>query len=168
MLTCLMFAVIVPIVLNSIIDSSINSEVVIDGTNAANYEAWQTNINGPGADVQIGYDLYFFDVQNADEILEGAKPVVVEVGPYAFNEFYYKFNIEWSDGGDTVTYNTQRFYIFNAGRTGPGLSEFDELTLPYPTVLGFQYLLSKIPYNTSVLVESYILVRMNRNRNPNF
>lgn len=28
--------------------------------------------------------IYFFDVQNVNEILQGAKPVVKEVGPYVY------------------------------------------------------------------------------------
>lgn len=83
---------------------------------------------------------------------------MIEKGPYAYDEYYNKFDIEWSDGGDVVTYNTQRFYVFNAERTAPGLSENDNLTLPYATVIGFQYLLSTIPINVTIATELYIEV----------
>lgn len=89
--------------------------------------------------------MYFFDLQNPDAVMDGAKPVVVETGPYAYKEYYYKFDISWSDSGDTVTYNTQRYYVFDPENTAPGLQETDQLTLPYPTVIGFQYLLGTIP-----------------------
>lgn len=87
------------------------------------------------------------------EILSGAKPVVVEKGPYAYNEYFYKFDIEWSDDGDLVTFNNQRYFVFDAARTGKGLNEDDVLTLPYATVMGFQYLLSKIPVEATELME---------------
>lgn len=160
MVSCLLLGVIVPVILNGIVNVLIDQQVVVDSTSAPNYEAWQTNAQGPGTDVQIGYDIYFFDVQNPKEILQGAKPIVTEVGPYAYNEFYVKFDISWSDGGNVVTYNTQRYYIFDEERTGAGLSESDEITLPYPTALAFSFLLSQIPYNTTVLVDQYIQVTL--------
>jgi hypothetical protein len=158
MISCLLLGVLIPVILNALVDRMIDQQVVISSTDAPNYEAWQTNVEGAGTDVKIGYDFYFFDVQNPKEILQGAKPIVTEVGPYAYNEFYVKFDISWSDGGNVVTYNTQRYYIFDEERTGAGLSESDELTLPYPTAIGFAYLLSKIPYNTTVLVDQYMQV----------
>ena len=88
--------------------------------------------------------MYYFTVQNPSEILQGAKPIVTQVGPYAYNEFYVKFNISWSDNGDTVTYNTQKYYLFDNNRTGPGLSEQDTLLLPYPTAITFQNLLNGV------------------------
>ena len=104
------------------------------------------------------YDLYYFDVQNPEEALTGAKPILAEVGPFAYDEYFEKFDISWSDGGDTVTYYTYRYYIFNQERTGPGLTENTEVMLPYPSVAGFQYLMDKIPLEDQQLIEYGILV----------
>jgi hypothetical protein len=109
-------------------------------------------------DAQIHYNLYYFDIQNPDDILIGAKPIVAEIGPFAYNEYYYKFDIEWSDGGDTVTYYNQRFYTFDQSRTGPGLTEFTEVTIPYSTVSGFQYILAQVPVAVEDLVDVAINV----------
>lgn len=97
-------------------------------------------------------------MQNPDEALTGAKPVLVEVGPYAYDEYFEKFDISWSDGGDTVTYYTYRYYIFNQERSGPGLKETDEVFLPYPSVAGYQYLMNEIPLDQQQLIENGILV----------
>lgn len=77
--------------------------------------------------------------------MKGAKPVVVERGPYVYDEYFQKFDIEWTDGGNVVTYNTYRYYIYNSEKSGPGLSEYDNITLPYAAVLGFEYLLTQVP-----------------------
>ena len=90
--------------------------------------------------------------------MNGEKPVVAEVGPYAFNEYFTKFDIEFTDGGDTVTYNIYRYYVFDQARTGPGLTQFDNITLPYPSALGFQYLLGTIPYEKSLLLDYLLIV----------
>ncbi|RYY81667.1 hypothetical protein EON63_14940, partial [archaeon] len=140
-------AIIVPLVLYSITDQIINTEVVIDSTSAPNYDLWHTNAHGTGFnEAKVHMDLYYFDLQNHDDVLyEAAKPILVEKGPYAYDEYYYRFDIEWTDDGDTVSYFMQKYYVFNQDRTGPGLQEFDTILMPYPTVVGFKYVIDEIP-----------------------
>jgi hypothetical protein len=83
----------------------------------------------------------------------------VEVGPYAYDEYFEKFDIKWSDDGDTVTYYTYRYYIFNKERSGPGLTEDDDIRMPYPTVAGFQYIISSVPVPLEMFVDLAINVR---------
>ena len=90
-----------PLVLCSILDSGIRYQVVIDGTSSPSFDIWQTNNYGDGAKNQITYNIYFFHTQNPEEIVRGERPIVVELGPYAFNEYFYKFDISWSDNGDS-------------------------------------------------------------------
>ena len=109
--------------------------------------------------------MHFFDIQNPHGILDGEKPVVIDMGPYAFNEYFVKFDIKWYDDGDTVEYNTYRYYIFNQERTGPGLSIEDQLTVIYPTTVALEYMIAGIPYNASVLLEEYILGALDQKYN---
>lgn len=134
-------------------------EVVIDSTSAPQYDAWQNNVYGDGAEhVQIKYNLYYFEVQNMAAALSGERPKLMQVGPYSYDEYYVKFDIVWTDNGDTVTYNTQKYYIFNAENTGPGLSESDQLTLPYATVSGFNYLLSTVSEEDQMKIDHVLHV----------
>ncbi len=110
-------------------------------------------------DYKVHFDLYFFDLQNPVEALQGQRPVVVEVGPYAYNEYFFRFDIKWTDDGDTVTFYNQRFYVWDQARSGPGLSQTDQITLPYPTVSGFQHILDSLPVAVSDMVEVGIDVR---------
>lgn len=109
--------------------------------------------------IQISYNLYFFEVQNMADALNGARPKLMQVGPYAYDEYYVKFDITWTDGGDTVTYGTQKYYLFNPDKTGPGLTEDDQITLPYATLIGFEYLLSTIPVEAQELIDASIDVK---------
>lgn len=102
--------------------------------------------------------MYYFDLQNPNETLHGEKPVVVEVGPYVYDEYFVKFDIEWTDHGDTVSYNTQKYYIFSPSDSGAGLTEDDTFLLPYPAVLGFQYFLSTIPPEAQAALDYVMLV----------
>jgi hypothetical protein len=150
----LLIAVLIPLVLESAIYEGIHDQVVVDGTNAHAFDTWQTNMYGEGDDLEVYYKTYFFDVQNPLEALQGAKPVVVEKGPYCYREYFQKFDISWSDHGDTVTYNNQRVYYFNEDCTAPGLSMHDNLTLPYASTLGFNFLLDKIPAEANELIDA--------------
>lgn len=149
-------AFIIPAIIDSLVNESIDEQVIIDSTNAPNYQSWQTNVEGPGEEIQIMYDVYYFDLQNPVGVLNGQKPALIELGPYAFNEYFNKFDITWSNDGDVVTYYTQKYYIFNQGRSGPGLTEFDNITVPYPVVIAFQYYLSLIPVSTTELVNAQL------------
>ena len=85
-------------------------------------------------------------MQNKDDVsYNAAKPVVTEVGPYTFIEYYNKFGIKWYDDGNLVEFTTQTYYIFDESLSNPGLTLNDKITLPYLPAIGFEYLLSSIP-----------------------
>lgn len=107
-------------------------------------------------DVKITYNVYLFDLQNPTDVLAGETPVVVETGPYVYDEYFQKFDISWSDGGDTVTYNTRRWYIFNQAASGPGLTDKDMLTLPYPSAIGFEYLLDGLDPSINAALDEHV------------
>ena len=104
--------------------------------------------------MKLKYNLYYFQVHNMVETLQGARPQLVQQGPYAFDEFYVKFDIEFSDDGDTVTFNTQKYYVFNQEETGPGLLINDQIVVPYACVVGFEYLLSEVPVAANELLDA--------------
>lgn len=157
MVTALFMSVILPLIIFQLADDMITNEVVIDSTEAPNFQQWQTNAHGVGArKSKIHYDLYFFDIQNAADILNGARPIVTEIGPFAYNEFYYRFDIKWFDDGDTVQYYLQRYYVFDQERTLQGLTEFTPFTVPNPVVASFQYVLSEVPVEAEEFVDEAI------------
>jgi hypothetical protein len=151
-----LLALTAPLVLDALIQAGIRESVVVDSEAASAYATWHTNIYGEGDDVDVYFNVYFFDVQNPKDILDGSRPVLLEKGPYSYMEYFLKFDIAWSDDGDTVTFNTQKYYVFNPETSGPGLSEHDNLTLSYATSLGFQYLLEKIPVDANAFLDGLI------------
>lgn len=160
-LLCLLFALIVPLVFYTLEIDGIHDEIVIDSEHAASYNLWQSNFYGHGEKRPIYYDLYIFDVQNPVSALRGEKPILVQRGPYAFMNYFNKFDIQWSHDGDTVQYRLQTFYIFNVERTGPGLSPTDNVTLGYPSGLGFEYLLQQIPISAQELLDAALTTKIN-------
>lgn len=142
----LVLGAIAPLLVNTLVYSGIRDAVVIDSVDASSYDVWQSNFFGDSDDPPVvNYDVYLFDLQNEHAALNGSRPIVAERGPYAFLEYYNKFDISWADDGDTVTFSSQKFFIFNPKRTGAGLSLDDEIKIPYPTAIGFQFLFQEIP-----------------------
>ena len=160
-LLSLFIGIIIPLVFYQLESEGIKEAVVISGKSSISYDIWQSNIYGKGKKPIIHYDIYIFDLQNTESSLNGSKPIVVERGPYAFHEYYNKFDIYWSDDGNVVHYKSQRFYVFDASRTGPGLKTNDVITIPYATVVGFNYLLSQIPVETQELLDTAIETQIN-------
>jgi hypothetical protein len=155
-LLCLLVGLIIPLVFYRLEVAGIHDSVVISSKDSVSYDIWQSNFYGSGKKPIIHYDIYIFDLQNPAETLNGSQPVVVEKGPYAFHEYYNKFDIYWKDDGNVVHYKSQRFYVFDAARTGPGLHPTDVITIPYATVIGFNYLLSTIPVETQQMLDYVI------------
>lgn len=92
---CLLMGIIAPVVLDVLLNDGINDSVVIDSTSATSYQTWVQNNAGTDDDVPISYELYIFDVTNADEAALGEKPIIVERGPYYYQEYFEHFNVEF-------------------------------------------------------------------------
>ncbi|GMT03457.1 hypothetical protein PENTCL1PPCAC_25631, partial [Pristionchus entomophagus] len=85
------------------------------------------------------YDFYFFNVTNEDEIIyEGAKPHLVEVGPYSYIETEFKEGIQWLDDNTRVYYRSNKTWVFHPENSCTGCTEADIVTLPnaaYATIM---------------------------------
>ena len=60
----LVSAVIIPVLLNWVINDAIVAQVVIDSSASPNYEAWRTNVNGPGDEVSSFFSFYLAKLIN--------------------------------------------------------------------------------------------------------
>lgn len=150
----MVLSVVVPLVLTVLKNSGIADEVVIDSFSSPNFDIWQSNYYGTGKKREVLCNLHLFSVQNPILALQGEKPIMLEQGPYVFHQYFNKYDIEFLDGGNIVQYRLQNFYIYDPALSGPGLSLDDKVILPYPTALGFQYLLDMIPVEAEVLLDA--------------
>jgi len=169
----LLIALISPAVLEQLLNDAINSEAVMSMSNP-NLGAWETNVpparrrleeleervevdgdilgaldDAATVHSNINYDLHYFHIENPDEVMNGEKPRVTELGPYSYDEWYNKFDVSFSENGEEVTYNQQKYYTYNSEASNPALTEEDEIRLIYPTVVGFEYLLGQVSRSLS-------------------
>ncbi|KAM6986271.1 platelet glycoprotein 4 [Aplochiton taeniatus] len=116
-------AILIPIG-NSVIEGTVNKEVVLEpGTTA--YD----NFNSTG--VAVYRQFWLFDVKNPVEVVEyGAKPVVIERGPYTYKTRYLpKVNITSNDN-HTVSFLLPAGAIFEPSMSvGPEEDNITSLNL---------------------------------------
>ena len=49
---------------------------------------------------------------NPERILQGDVPVVVEYGPYVYQQLMIKYNLSWANNGEILNYRNQESWIF--------------------------------------------------------
>lgn len=60
--------------------------------------------------------IYMMDFTNAADVLKtGAKPNFTEVGPFVYGEGSERYDLEWSDEDDLLSYNEWMFYKYIPG-----------------------------------------------------
>ncbi|XP_060519996.1 sensory neuron membrane protein 2-like [Cylas formicarius] len=106
-----------------------------------NTEQWDVFLKMP---FPVTFNVYLFDVQNPDEVMSGAKPVVKEKGPYTYKLNRWKSNITWDQKSDEISYFEYERYQFDEDATKP-LFETDTVTL------------LNIPYNSILLTTEHLM-----------
>ncbi|XP_055299621.1 sensory neuron membrane protein 1-like [Sitodiplosis mosellana] len=83
----------------------------------------------------IDFRVRLFNVTNKEEIIEGKKPKLQEIGPYFFEEWKEKFEMVDDDAEDTVTYHYRNKFIFRPDLSD-GLTGDEIITMPHPLIMG--------------------------------
>uniref|UniRef100_A0A672IB79 Scavenger receptor class B member 1 n=1 Tax=Salarias fasciatus TaxID=181472 RepID=A0A672IB79_SALFA len=128
-----------------IIDDQIVKNTVIDPSNDLSYTMWKD------LPVPFFMSVYFFNVLNPQEILNGEKPMVEQRGPYVYRKQARKQNITFHDNG-TVSYLEYRRYFFEPSMSVG--SEEDVVTIPNMLVLGASVMMENLPFAVRLLISS--------------
>ena len=115
----------------SLIFEVILQNYVLLGPNSMSKDMWTDT-------PKIQTSVYIFDVSNQDEVMKGAKPKLVERGPYVYDEYHHKVNVKWNLHNGTVTYQNVREYHFNADASNGTLDE--NLTIVNAPVATISYM----------------------------
>lgn len=105
--------------------------------------------------VQPHLEGYAWNVTNPDEVAQGAKPILVEVGPFIYKAITIKDtrdNLKFNDDGETLTYRPRKFYHFDREQS-IGDEETTMITIPnIPLWTGLNKLESGFVKNIKVAV----------------
>ncbi|XP_072515403.1 scavenger receptor class B member 1 isoform X2 [Salminus brasiliensis] len=128
-----------------IIDDQIVKNIEINPKNDLSYTMWK--------DIPVPFfmSIYFFDVLNPDEILEGEKPMVEQRGPYVYSEKRWKDNITFH-ANKTVSYREYRQYFFEEDMSVG--NESDVVTIPNMLVLGASVMMENMPFPVRVMMSA--------------
>ncbi|XP_046666680.1 sensory neuron membrane protein 1-like [Homalodisca vitripennis] len=94
------------------------------------------------APIAIDFKVYIFNITNPWEVHNGSKPVLQEIGPFAFFEWKEKVNVVDHNGNDTVSFNMKNTWIFNPEGSG-GLTMDEIVVVPHMAMLGLVYIVEK-------------------------
>eukprot|EP01065_Artemidia_motanka_P048314 TRINITY_DN774_c0_g1_i11.p1 TRINITY_DN774_c0_g1~~TRINITY_DN774_c0_g1_i11.p1 ORF type:complete len:649 (+),score=240.72 TRINITY_DN774_c0_g1_i11:95-2041(+) len=91
------------------------------------YDAWANH--STAADTTMYYWLW--NVTNGEDVMvNGARPKVSPVGPFAYTQENRKEGIKFSDDGNLVEYKYRILFHFDAERSAPGLTEQTQIFMP--------------------------------------
>ncbi|XP_017266073.1 lysosome membrane protein 2c [Kryptolebias marmoratus] len=109
--------------------SAVKQEVVLkNGTEA--FGAWKD----PPAPIYMQF--YFFNVTNPQEVLDGEKPAVEELGPYTYREYRPMEDVSFQDNGTRVSAANPKTYVFQHDMSqGPESDLIRTLNIPALTVM---------------------------------
>ncbi|ODN04769.1 Lysosome membrane protein 2 [Orchesella cincta] len=79
------------------------SKIVMGNTRFQNWEV---------IPIPLFQHLYFFNVTNPNEVVQGGKPILQEIGPYVYQQKRRKFDIVFNDQNDTIFYREKADYFF--------------------------------------------------------
>ncbi|XP_074474870.1 lysosome membrane protein 2-like isoform X2 [Sebastes fasciatus] len=98
--------------------------VLVEGSRV--FGSWKS----PPPPVYMEY--FFFNVTNLDAFLQGAKPEVMQVGPYTYREYRNKDNVTMGENDTTVSaYNTKSFVFMREKSVGdPAMDSITTVNIP--------------------------------------
>ncbi|CAH2982872.1 unnamed protein product [Chilo suppressalis] len=91
----------------------------------------------------MNFKVYMFNYTNPEEVQNGGIPIVKEIGPYHFDEWKEKVELEDSEENDTITYKKKDTFIFRPDLSGPGLTGEEIITMPHVVMISVATIVSK-------------------------
>jgi lysosome membrane protein 2 len=131
-----------PIFIQNQVKDGIRSQVVVDSFDSSGYSMWQSNANAQSPPTYQQFNL--FNITNPNEVLEGAKPMLVEIGPYSYRKYHVYLNVSFSADGNERQFREWEYYVFDPATSFEGASpETDSvnvINVPYQAVMGALFL----------------------------
>ncbi|XP_017778532.1 PREDICTED: sensory neuron membrane protein 2-like [Nicrophorus vespilloides] len=83
---------------------------LVDGTQS--YDYWKKQ------PFPLKFKIIFFNVTNAAEVQNGAKPILKEIGPYVYDQYRERVDISVDETRDVLKYVLKKTFLFNKQDSG--------------------------------------------------
>ncbi|XP_024216164.2 sensory neuron membrane protein 2 [Halyomorpha halys] len=113
-----------------LLQQQIKSKIVLNN-GSEGMEAWES------LPLPLEFKVFIFNVTNPDEVSKGMQPVVQELGPYVYDQYRRKVNIEFTED-DTISYRIEKKFYFNKNKSGC-YRESDVVVVPNVPLIGTAY-----------------------------
>ncbi|XP_039606711.1 lysosome membrane protein 2a [Polypterus senegalus] len=123
-------ALLVAQVFPTLFEKRLKSNIVLKNGSDV-FKAWEN----PPPPVYIQF--FFFNVTNSEDILQGKKPSVTQVGPYTYREYRPRVNVTFLENGTKVAALSPKTFVFQPDMSA-GDPEIDQVTtvnIPAVTVM---------------------------------
>ncbi|CAG9788135.1 unnamed protein product [Diatraea saccharalis] len=91
----------------------------------------------------MNFKVYMFNYTNPEEVQRGGVPIVKEIGPYHFDEWKEKVEVEDDEEDDTITYRKRDTFYFRPDLSGPGLTGEEIIIMPNIVMLAVTTVVAK-------------------------
>eukprot|EP00013_Stygamoeba_regulata_P026779 CAMPEP_0177651490 /NCGR_PEP_ID=MMETSP0447-20121125/12581_1 /TAXON_ID=0 /ORGANISM="Stygamoeba regulata, Strain BSH-02190019" /LENGTH=502 /DNA_ID=CAMNT_0019154585 /DNA_START=43 /DNA_END=1551 /DNA_ORIENTATION=- len=124
-----------PFIINDAKNDQIDDQVRLDNTDSDIFKAWKSNLKPD--DIKVSFKIYAYNITNLDEVMEGAKPHLDEIGPYVFYEYWDFIDLHLNKSSSEASTYRWEYMIFQPDLS-PGLDPFNDVivtaSLPYAGV----------------------------------
>lgn len=119
--------------------SDLRKAVLLDDPTTDQFKKWELNSAAP-----LILSTYVFDIQNPHEILQGAKPILIERGPFVYRQYTQNYDLMFGESPEDYGVNSTHRTLFYRSYTwyefAPELSVAHENTtiitinMPFVTI----------------------------------
>jgi hypothetical protein len=92
------------------INHSVEKQIVVDSFDAPGYKKWVTNFDPSQPPLIQAFTMY--NITNLHDVQNGALPIVQEVGPYTYQQKRLNIDVNFTESGTKVYYNTWTRFEF--------------------------------------------------------
>jgi len=91
-------AIVVPVYLHKALVTGLQDAVVLNNPTAKEFKNWADNKDNP-----LRLAVYVYNITNAEAVVDGATPVIVELGPYVYKQYQINYNTTFAREDGTPT-----------------------------------------------------------------